>query len=475
MVPAFAVNAAKLDSLFMHHMVLQRGKEIPVFGTARPGDPVEVLLGEEKRSVVTDPAGRWKIVFGAREASSFPVDIRACSGDGSDGVSDVLIGDVWLCTGQSNMDSSVKDYSELAAQLKNTANPLVRLFNVRGTMKKDPQSRVLGEPLYEQSWLVAEPASIAEFSAVGICFGLKMQQELGVPVGLVESAVGATAIEAWLPAETLAKLGHPYTPLVVKNKPIVEARNQPSELYNGMIHPLLPMKYKGIIWYQGEANAREYQYYAESFKALIQVWRERLGDPDVLFYFAQLSAYGKVPDKIWAHMREAQEQALELPSTGRIVTIDLGEYGYIHPADKAPVGERFARLALNDMGVKPFVGFPEYQAMKRLKDRIEITFRNAGEGLKTQRVVMNRNRGEPIRRDPQAFVVEAGTLQGFEIAGSNRVFVKATAEITGKDTVQVWSDSVADPAEVRYAWDNFPLSNLFNSDGMPAAPFRTGN
>jgi sialate O-acetylesterase len=278
-----------------------------------------------------------------------------------------------------------------------------------------------------------------------------------------------------MPAETLSKLGQPYTPMVVKSNPSIEARNQPSELYNGMIHPLLPMKYKGIIWYQGEGNAREYKYYGESFKAMISVWRERFGDPELPFYFAQLSAYGLVPDKIWAYMREAQDQALELPHTGRIVITDLGEYSWIHPEDKAPVGERFARLALNDMGVKPFAGFPEYKSIRKTGDHMEITFSNVGEGLRTQRVVLNKTKGEPIRKDPQAFVVEADTLQGFEIAGSNGVLVKAVAKITGKDTVEVWSPEVTNPVDVRYAFENFPLCNLFNSEGMPASSFRTGD
>ena len=462
-----------LDTLFMDHMVLQRGREIPVFGETHPANEVTVRLGDATKICKSDAVGKWRVVFEPRKENSNPTALTVSAAGETVEVKDILFGDVWLCTGQSNMDTGVNSYGELKESLKDTGNPLVRLFVVNYVISDTPQTLVNGAWPYELSgsaWKTAMPDNFGGFSAVGMCFGLKMQQELNIPIGLVHCAMGATAVEAWMPAESFAAMEGGYTPMEV-----VKERNQPSVLYNGMFHPLLPMKYKGIIWYQGEQNAKDFAHYGDRIKMLITVWREKLRQPDLPFYYALLAPFGREDNGLeeWAWMREAQDKALELPSTAHIVLSDLGEYKWIHPADKRPVGERFARVALKGMGAVDFAGFPKYRDHRIETDQFIITFDNAGKSLRTQKVIMNKEKGKPVHKDPEAFVVEANSLAGFEICGPDGVFLPAKADIVAPDKVKVWNPEIQKPVAVRYAWKNFPLCNLYNSDGMPAAPFRT--
>lgn len=468
-----------LDPLFMDHMVLQRNETIPVFGTATTGATVTVTFNGQSKSAVSSESGEWQVFLDPMAASAVPQELTVSAFDGlaSDHVADVLVGDVWLCGGQSNMDTPLSDYEFVEPDFDGFTNALLRLFNVNFDPAASPQNDVSGETVFSSSWLAAGSQSIPSFSAVGMCFGRRLQQESGVPIGLIESAVGGSQIEPWIPAETLEAMG--LSSLQAPADRGVNPRQQPSVFYNGMIHALRRLPLKGAIWYQGESNANNPSIvrYDQLFEGLIGSWRDRFAQPELPFYFVQLAPYGLLgwdsSGEAWAWLRARQETALSLPNTGRAVTTDLGEYSNIHPENKKPVGERLADLALRDMSLLNTPGFPRYQRKRVYGNRVQVDLSNFGSGLKTVCVAMNKNKDIAPGTDPEAYVVETNTLAGFTICGPDREFVSASASIIDDDTVEVWSDSVDFPAAVRYGWSYFPLCNLANSDGLPASPFRT--
>ncbi|QHI68710.1 sialate O-acetylesterase [Tichowtungia aerotolerans] len=472
----FAAAGLTLDGLFMDNMVLQRGKPLPVFGTAEPGAEITVEFAGQKKSGVTSALGEWQVVLDPMKASSTGCLLRVSSFEFQVSLSNLLVGDVWLCGGQSNMDTPVRNYPFLAKELEGVSNDRLRLFNVDFNAAKTPQEDVSGEGIYK-TWLVADESSVPVFSAVGICFGLRLQRESGVPIGVIESAVGGSEVSPWMSATALEAMGQ--SALQAPSDRGVPPRSQPSVLYNGMIHALCRLPIKGVIWYQGESNASQPSIvrYDQLFEGLIASWRDVFGDSDLPFYFVQLAPYGRVhwdrSGESWAWVREAQEKTLSLPYTGRVVITDLGEYSDIHPMDKKPVGERLADLALRDMGLLDTPGFPKVGKYRIAGPRVQLDFSNVGKGLKTVRVAMNQNKGLAPGTDPEACVVDTDTLSGFEMCGADHLFVPASAAIVGADTVEVWSDDVANPVAVRYGWANFPLCNLANSAGLPASPFRT--
>jgi sialate O-acetylesterase len=495
----YSVFGLTLDALFMDNMVLQRDAEIPVFGTADPGAEITVEFAGQKKTAVADSSRHWKAMLDPMPASTKPLKMSISSNSNTPILqySNLLIGDIWLCGGQSNMDTPVQNYPFLAEALAGVSNDQLRLFDVVFDAAAVPQNDVSGEGIY-QTWLAADDASIPVFSAVGICFGLRLQQGSGVPVGLIESAVGGSEISPWMPAAALEAMGE--SSLQAPADRGLNPRQQPAAFYNGMIHALRRLPIKGVIWYQGESNADKPSIvrYDRLFEKLIVSWRDVFENPDLAFYFVQLAPYGQVhwdqSGESWAWLREAQEKALSLPNTGRVVITDLGEFADIHPADKRPVGDRLADLALRDMGLLKAPGFPMVATPLRsvavaiapasldfvsggnhriAGRRVQIDFSNVGKGLKTVRVAMNNQPKLAPGTDPEAFVAEPDELAGFAVCGPDRAFVPATVRIVDEDTVEVWSDSVAEPVAVRYGWENFPLCNLANSDGLPVSPFRT--
>ena len=470
----------KIDSLFQKHMVLQRNKTIPVFGTAPKNTKLLVEFGEQLKTVVSDSSEKWVVNLDPMSANKNPQELVVRTADGSLGerrVSDLLVGDVWLCGGQSNMDSPVRSYPFLAPEFAGVTNPLLRLFVVRFDAAAIPQEDVSGDTVFTSSWLTAGSESIFPFSAVGMCFGQRMQKEAGVPIGLIESAVGGSPIKPWIPAESLEAMG--LSALQAPPDRGLGPRRQPSMFYNGMIHPLRHLPLKGVIWYQGESNADKPSClrYDQLFKSMITAWRDVFNQPDLPFYFVQLAPRGLMgwdqSGESWAWLREGQEQALDLPNTGRVVLTDLSEYSNIHPENKRPVGERLAELALRDMGLVESAGFPRYAEMQVRGERIQIRFSNCGTGLHAGLVKMNKKSGFAPGTDPQAFVLTPEKLEGFTLCGADRTFVPARARIVAADIVEVWSPEIENPVAVRYGWHNFPLCNLENSENLPASPFRT--
>ena len=478
-----------LPAVFSDHMVLQRDMPLPVWGTTAPGAAVVVKLAGKSASATADENGRWRTELPAMAAGG-PFTLEVSAPGASRTFSDVLSGEVWLCSGQSNMDFTLastakRSFSGVTDWQKEVAaanHPKLRMFTAEWTLREFPQPEVEGK------WAVCTPETAGDFSAVAYYFGCAIQQNLDVPVGLVTCAFGASTIEAWISEDRLR--AHPQLDGLLKefgkkrlayrenpkafedygkalakwksgrlprNPDPVQDQHNPFVLHNGMIAPVAPYAIRGAIWYQGESNLNTRKLYPELQQTLIDDWRALWKNPELPFYFVQLAAY-KAPPKDpagggqIAEMREAQAKSLAIPHTGMAVTIDIGDEKNIHPLNKLDVGKRLARLALTGTYGKPGVpSGPTFQDAAVENSRLRVRFAHIGGGL----------------------VSKDGPLRQFAIAGADGKFVQADAVVAG-DSVLVSSPSVPHPAHVRYAWaDNPAGANLFNTDGLPAAPFRT--
>jgi len=488
---ALVVRAeVRLNPLFTDHMVLQRNQAVPVYGTADPGERITVNFAGQVKTAVAGKDGKWMVKLDPLAASAKPRTLAVASQASGFKfqISDVLVGDVWLCAGQSNMATEMKLYPTLRGETAEAmTNQLVRLFKVKsgGIGSVEPSDVVVLDPAFKGSWQRMSPAFAREFSATASFFGEALQPAIDVPVGLLYANRGGTAVNQWLPMDFMKGkpalyeryLGpkNPYWKEGPKNPGLVRA---PSRLFNGTIHPLLPFAIRGAIWYQGESGMRDSDIYAEIFADLIQVWRGLWGY-DFPFLFVQLAPYGGSAvrwdgqNESWAFIREAQANALELPNTGMAVITDAGEMLDIHPQNKQPVGERLALLAEKLDHPQVVADSPLFQSLEKVDGKIKLVFDNGGAPLETLRVAMNKNKRMEPGTDPDAFVLEASALKGFAVCGADHKFVEAQARITGTNTVEVWSEKVSDPVAVRYGWANFPLCNLYNKAGLPASPFRT--
>jgi sialate O-acetylesterase len=465
-----------LHPLFTSHMVLQRNMPVAIYGQANPGERISVTFAGQRKSATTSYDGGWKVLLEPMPASFKPETLTVSVSHGGEKISinDILIGDVWLCSGQSNMDRPINQYSVLTEMLKEVHETSVRIISIAEVRSETKQDEPEIYKTFNKCWQECGGKYLQEFSPTAYFFGKKLQEELKVPIGLIESARGGSRIEAWIPKETLEQSGKSVKTIVDRKNKLTH--QSPSGLYNGMIHPIKDFTFKGIIWYQGEANTRKPMPYTDLFPAMIKSWRAKFKRGDMPFYYAQLSSYmptwavkGSSP---WAWLREAQTKALKLPNTAMAVTIDLGEYEDIHPQNKQPVGNRLALAALNDAGKKVLVSGPMFKQMKIRWGKCHIKFDHISGGLVTKRVVMNKKRDLPFGEDTEAFVADAGTLEGFTICGKDRQFVKAQAKIIDEKVV-VWSPEVKKPIAVRYGWADFALCNLYNQEGLPAVPFRT--
>ncbi|MBN1346904.1 MAG: sialate O-acetylesterase [Phycisphaerae bacterium] len=482
-----APAAVKLHGLFTDNMVLQQAQKVPVWGTADEGEKVTVAFcGQEVSATAKD--GKWTVWLKPLKAGGpFEMTVKASN---AVALENVLVGEVWICSGQSNMGFPVSHSAGAGQVIAESANPMIRLF----TVERTPSGKPLSEVTVGHPWVEAGPKTVGGFSAVGYFFGKELQAAIKVPVGLINSSWGGTSAQAWTQHEALAsdpalkayldrwerylKTDYPkqkaaYPARLAKwqqtakaakaagknvpRKPPVPAgpdsQRQPSALFNGMIHPLLPYAIRGAIWYQGESNAGEGDLYRKLFPAMIANWRQVWGQGDFPFLFVQLAPFeGKADQPPWAEIRESQlVTAQKVPGVGMAVITDLGERKDIHPKRKAPVGARLALAARAiAYGEKIVYSGPEYSGMKVEGGKVVLNFKHVGSGL----------------------VAKDGPLRGFTIAGKDRKFVEAQAEIRG-DTVIVSSPKVPQPAAVRYAWSNFPEVNLYNKEGLPATPFRT--
>ncbi|MEQ8786952.1 MAG: sialate O-acetylesterase [Pirellulaceae bacterium] len=450
---ATATADVTLPAVFSDNMVLQRDREIPVWGWADAGEKVDVSLADKQATATADKDGRWSVRLDPLSAGG-PHTLKV-QGANTLAVEEVLVGEVWLCSGQSNMAMQVRRALNADEEAADADYPQIRMFTVPRGGAAEPQQQIKG------SWAVCSPETVGGFSATAYFFGRRLHQELDVPVGLINSSVGGTPIDFWTSAEAQqAMFQEPKVAADGKRVGMTEPMAGAGNLYNAMIAPLAPYAIRGAIWYQGERNSRgEPAYlYRHQLPAMIGNWRKLWGQGDFPFLFVQLPNFTKpqtepVEPTGWVTVREGMAQTLRTtPNTGMAVTLDVGEAGDIHPKNKQAVGQRLARWALATTYEKSLVpSGPLFESAKIEGGKVVIHFKHVGEGLVAQG-------GEP--------------LSGFAVAGDDGKFVRAEARIDG-DTVVVSSSEIPQPAAARYAWAPNPDCNLFNKDGLPAEPFRT--
>ncbi len=473
-------------------MVLQRDRPVPIWGQADPGEVVTVRFSGRSGKAIAGQDGKWQVRLGPLHANASPATMTI-SGKNTIELKNILVGEVWLVSGQSNMQRLLSETANGAEAIAAANYPLIRLFNVSRQVAFKHKAPPLA------TWQACSPEAVQEFSAAGYYFGVELQKELTVPVGLINSSYGGSQAEAWTPLEYLAA-SNDLKPTVERTKiwdaeraqvkidyeksleawregveksKAAGARPQPSppvpdalreyriasSIYDGMITPLIPFSIRGAFWYQGESNEARAQQYGLLLPTMIRSWRERWGEGDFPFGIIQLPNYrDSMPeptDEAWSHLREAQRlTAVNTPNTGLIVTIDIGEAHDIHPKNKLDVGRRMARWALaNVYGRKTTKSGPMFRQAKVAGPKIVLTFGDVGQGLR---------------------IHDGDKLDEFAIAGADHKWYWAEAKIAGKNRVEVWSNSVPEPLAVRYAFNNNPKHpNLTNETGLPATPFRT--
>ena len=485
-----ALADVKLPAVIGDNMVLQQGGKVSIWGWADPGE--EIMVGVSwnsmKWAVTADKDGKWSFKVNSPKAGG-PYEMTL-TGKNAINIKNILVGEVWVCSGQSNMQWSVQASNNAKEEIAEADYPKIRLFSVKRKVAETPQSDCEG------NWSECSPETVPGFSAVGYFFGRELHKQLDVPVGLIHTSWGGTPAEAWTRREMLeanpdcAPILKRYDDAVARYPQAMEEHKEklakwkeaaekaradgkkpprrpgapfgpgnphaPAGLYNAMIAPLIPYGIQGAIWYQGESNAGRAYQYRTLFPDMIKNWRDDWGQGKFSFLFVQLANFMKVkpePDEsAWAELREAQSMTLALPNTGMAVIIDIGEAADIHPKNKQDVGKRLALWPLaGTYGKKLVYSGPIYKSMKVDGGSIILSFDHVGGGL-------------VAKGDEQ--------LKGFSIAGADRKFVWADAKIDG-DTVVVSSNKVAEPAAVRYAWADNPVCNLYNQEELPASPFRT--
>jgi sialate O-acetylesterase len=487
-----------MPAFFSDHAILQRDKPLPIWGTAAAGEAVEVSLGAQKASGKAGADGRWRVTLAAQPMSKEPL-VLTVKGSNTLTKSDILLGDVFICSGQSNMSMPMGTYSKLPEYPEDvkTASPLVRQFGAKDVAAVEEQADIEGV------WTVAGEKSVGGFTAVGYHFARALHARTGVPIGLLRAAKGSTIIELWLSEETILtdptlkplgdKLSAALKSYEEAKKEALAAGKQPdaadfpphplseasplrphfSTRYNSMIAPFAGMALRGIVWYQAETNSLNPQIiaaYPAQQRALVTSWRKLFNDANLPFLYVQLPNYREVasdPGAVenWALMRESQTKALEVPNSHMAVTIDIGQAEDIHPSNKYDVGERLAALAAHHIyGKKDVVpSGPMFKSMSVKGSKAVIEFSELGGGL----IVGLKEGRKPVAAQA------GGKLERFAIAGEDKKWVWADAVIEG-DTVVVSSPQVASPVAVRYAFSSNPAgANLYNKAGLPAGPFRT--
>lgn len=492
----------RLPSIFGSHMVLQQDKPIVLWGWDQPGQQVAVQIDNNTATASANDAGEWKVTLPPLKASGSPIAVTV-TGSSKVTFDDVLVGEVWICSGQSNMEFGIGNTINGKQEIANADYPDIRLMKVDKSWKPSPQADMTGQ------WKVCTPESVAQggwngFSAVGYFFGRELHKQLNVPIGLIDATWGGTAIQSWTPPQGFAavpalkadydrlQLAIPGTPVhdqqlgqaidaidawsAAARKSLADhtlppaAPSVPADLlgpdnvqsatalFNGMIHPLCPFGIRGAIWYQGEANEGEGALYTQRMKGLIGGWRSIWGEGDFPFYFVQIAPYNygaKHQDlpRFWEAQAAAEK---EIPNTGMIVVNDIGNIRDIHPKNKQEVGRRLALRALTDTyGKTDLISrSPTFKSMAAEGSTLRVTFDNAGTGLASR---------------------DSKPLTWFEIADADEGgFQKATATVDGP-SVLLTADGVKNPVAVRFAWDQFAEPNLVNSAGLPASAFHAGD
>ncbi len=496
-VDAFNVKQAqaeiKLPAIIGDHMVLQQGQKNPVWGWAEPGEKITVTVNGQTHSATADDNGKWKVTLEPLKVGG-PYEITI-KGKQTLTLKDVLSGEVWICSGQSNMAWTVGASNDADLEIMTANYPKIRLISVPQVGTQEAQDDFNGQ------WEACTPETVRNFSGVGYFFGRQLYQTLNVPIGLIDNAWGGSSAEAWVNRKRLedepafkemlekwkkteetynheqataaydkrldqwkesvkkakaAGKAAPQRPRPPRNP--LTGNHRPANIYNGVLHPTIGYGIKGVIWYQGESNASRAYQYRKLFPFMIQNWRDEWKQGDFSFYWVQLADFRsekpEPADSDWAELREAQTMTMDaLPDTGEAVILNLGEASDIHPKNKQDVAMRLARWALaKDYGVEVVHQSPRYKSMEVKGNKAILTFDHVGGGLDT---------------------FDVPTPIGFTIAGEDQKFVKANAKIVGSNKIEVWSDAVATPAAVRYAWADNPVCNVQNKEGLPLTPFRT--
>jgi sialate O-acetylesterase len=491
-VPFAAIAETRLPAIFSDHAVLQRDMPVPIWGWADPGDEVTVSIGGQTQKSKADDKGKWRVTLSPLSVGE-PLKL-VVEGKNRLERNDILVGEVWLCSGQSNMEWSVGQVANADLEVPAANHPKIRMITVTG-----PGSQVPVDD-FDGQWQVCTPESVKDFSAVGYFFARELQQQIGVPIGLIDNAWGGSACEAWIERkrmegnelytamlenwdkqvspEGLAKLKadheknmaewqkradaakaagepEPWRPWLPDP---VTGQHRPANLYHARLGPILGYAIRGVIWYQGETNAgRSYQY-REMFPLMIQSWRDDWKQGDFPFYWVQLADFmAEQPEPNesgWAELREAQTMTQDrLPNTGQAVIIDIGDGADIHPLNKLEVARRLARWALaRDYGKNIVCQSPRYDSMEVKDGKITVKFKDVGGNLRT---------------------LDTAEVKGFAIAGDDKKWVWAEAKIVAPDQVAVSSKEVPKPVAVRYAWADNPVCNLYNQAGLPVTPFRS--
>ena len=486
----------KTPAIIGDNMVLQQNHKNPIWGWADAGETIKVSIAGQNHTTKADAKGNWKVKLDPMKASSDAKTLKINNVK----YNNILVGEVWLCSGQSNMGWSLGNSDDADLEVMTANYPNLRLISVPQTGTQEAQVDFKGQ------WEATTPDIAKNFSAVGYLFGRRLHQALGIPVGLIDNAWGGSACEAWIPRDRLNKLpvakpymkqwekteatfdydkllasyeaklkiwhekaqaarklgkpqpsGRPRTP---RNQ--LTGQHRPANLYNGVLNPIIGYGIKGAIWYQGESNGRRGHAYREVFPLMIQSWRDAWNQGDFSFYWVQLADFMNEvsepsTEQTWPELREAQSLTLDkLKNVGEAVIIDVGEGRDIHPRNKQIVANRLVRNALNkDYGIDLPSQSPRYQSMEIKGNKMILTLGHVGQGLYCFDV-----------RDPV----------GFAICGKDQKFVWAQAKLLGKNQVEVWAEGIESPVAARYAWSDNPVCNLYRKDGsvtLPVTPFRT--
>lgn len=460
-------STLKLAGMFADNMVIQRNTDAAIWGTAAPKGKVTVKASwiADAAGTIADEQGRWKVKIHTPKAGGpHTIDVR--SGGQAVKIKNVLSGEVWICSGQSNMQWKLRGFgvAEFKEDVDKANFPNIRLCDIPQVIALEGQDDV------KARWTVCNPKSVMSFSAVAYFFGSHLHQELDVPIGLISTSWGGSAIEGWISPELLKKELPSYdektksyadwnqqSGMLYANRakrPKGLNQSSPSVLYNSMIRPIIPFSFRGVIWYQGESNVARPAEYTTLFPAMIRDWRQRWGIGDFPFYYVQIAPYHYNYEKLpSALLREAQFKTLSEPKTGMVVTLDIGAEDNIHPKAKKPVGQRLAKLALaRDYGKLDLTDSgPLYKDHKIEGAKIRVRFDSIGSGLSA---------------------LNGEELTHFTIAGKDQKFLAAKAVIEG-DSLVISNAAIKNPVAVRFGWGDADHTNFSNKEGLPASSFRT--
>lgn len=442
MAPLDAFSNISLPSVFSDNMVMQRNSNVKIWGWAKPGEVVKISATWAGDTLQTKAGvnGNWEILLptpGLKEPQEVSI-----TGYNTVVLKNVLLGEVWLVSGQSNMEwTAAAGIDNAEAAIADAENDKIRFFTVLNRTATCPQQDLDG------SWVASTPETMKHFSAVAYFFGKKLNEELDVPIGLINSSWGGTPAEVWMPAE-----------VIESDEKLTEAANllpttewgprDPGLLYNAMISPLVPFEVAGVLWYQGESNSDNADHYEEVFSALIDSWRKKW-DSELPFFYAQIAPYDYGDNYAGVKVRDAQRRVLKMPKTGMVMTSDIGDIEDIHPRNKEDVGYRFANIALKEVYGKNISAHPPLVSkIEKSKNKLRVYFEN------TENLNLDK-------KNPES---------QFEVAGKDGIFKPVKVKIRS-NYVELDVKRIKEPVEVRYSWSNTGTSNIFNEAGLPASSF----